>query len=110
MSLDELIAKEFGVRTRPVINPAASSVGTAAVEVAPNNPNRLGLVFINLSTNVIYLTPDNAPTTARGVRLSPNGGAVAFNYREDFHIVGYAWYAIADGAGSNIHVLSVEEY
>lgn len=105
--LSAAIEREIGVPTEPRVNPATGSVGTSVVLIAGNNPNRFALLIINLGSAAVYIAPDNAVATTRGVRLAPSGGSISFNWREDFHIVGWQWFAIADAAAQNILVLEV---
>jgi hypothetical protein len=105
--LSAAITREIGVETEPRINPDTGSVGTSVVRVLPGNPNRFAFVVINLGTAAVYLRPDRDVSASAGIRLAPSGGSFAANWREDFHIVGWDWYAIADAAAQSIFVLEV---
>lgn len=106
-TLTELLRERFGVQVGHRINPLVSTVGTGATALVGNNPNRLALVIINLSANVIYVAPDFQVSTTRGIRLSPNGGQIALVWDEDFNIVGYEWVGISDVGTNAVFVLEV---
>lgn len=107
MTLQDLIDKQFGVKTKHRINNVTTSVGTTSTIIAGNNPNRLALTIINMSPNTIYIAPDEEVSSSRGIVVSPNGGSVQFLYNEDFQMTGYEFYATAS-AVSTIFVLEVE--
>jgi hypothetical protein len=101
------IAKEIGIPTEPRVNPDTGSVGVAVVRVLPNNPNRFGFIIINLGLSAVYVAPDRAVSATRGIRLAPSGGSFSANWREDFQLVGWDWYAIADAAAQDVFVMEV---
>jgi len=107
MTLSELLTQQFKVKTRAIANPLVSAVGTSAVRVLSNNPNRLAWIIINLSTNSLYLAFDNTVSTSRGIYVGPNGGYATLVWDEDFDLVGWELYAVASGAGSNIYVVEI---
>jgi len=109
-TLNELIDAQLGVRVRPQINPLTSSVGTTPTRIFSNNPNRVAFLVVNISANKVFLLPDNTVTTSRGILLTNNGGGLVANWREDFHLVGYEWWAVADAAGSSILCLELITY
>lgn len=100
-TLADLLTDKLGVRTTSRINPEGSSLGTSIARVFGNNPNRVAWLFINLSTNAIYLAPDPTPSSTRGIRIGVSGGSASFVWDEDFDVVGYEWNGVADAAGSN---------
>lgn len=110
MSLEALIAAKLGVRTRPIENRLVSSVGTSVLELLPNDPNRLAAVIINLSTNVLYVTPGRDPSSSKGIRIAPSGGTLLLLWDEDFHTVGSSWFGVASGAASAVYTLEEVEY
>lgn len=109
-TLDELLLEKFKVRTRAVENPKVTSLGTTATLVLANNPNRLGWVIVNLSSNVIYLGFANDVSSSKGVRLAANGGFASRIWDEDFHPTGWAVWGIASGAGSAIYSYEIISY
>lgn len=106
--LSDAIDREFGVRTRLIINPVTGSVGTTATEILRNNPDRLSWVIINLSANFGFIdfTPQVAAT--RGIRLSANGGSAAATWRDDGELVGHPVFALLDTAAGDFYVVEVE--
>jgi hypothetical protein len=105
--LHELLFDKFKINTRPNVNPLASSVGTSAVKVLDNNPDRVGWFIVNLSSNVIYLHFDSSVSPSKGIAISPNGGFASMVWDEDFHAVGWEIWAKASGEGSQIYVVEI---
>ena len=106
-SLAAAIEAEIGGPTEPRVNPVTSSVGTSVARIASANPNRFALTIVNLGAVAIYVAPDNAPSSTRGIRLAPSGGALTLNWRDDFQLAGWDWFAIADAAATAIFVMEV---
>lgn len=80
-------------------------VGTGASQVALNNPNRVSLLFINISADIIFIGFSPDPSSTNGILLVPNGGSFGLDITTDFQLTGYAVYAISTGAASNLLVL-----
>ncbi len=105
--LSAAIAREIGIDTEPRANPLLTSVGVAVVKIVPNNPNRFALLIMNLGSVAMYVKPSLDVSATSGIRLAPNGGQISLNWREDFHLTGWDWYAIADAAATELFVLEV---
>jgi len=106
-ALSDAIDREFGVPTEPRINPVTNSVGTSIVRILGNNPNRMSFSIVNLGTSAMFIAPDNGPSTSRGIRLDAGGGSFSANWRDDAHLTGWDWFAIAEAAAQSIFVLEV---
>ena len=100
-----LLTDKFGTLSTPRTNPlGVASIGTTAVKVLSNNPNRFEWTFSNLSPNTIYLFFDSTVSTSNGYVASPSGGFVRCYWEEDGERVGYEVWAIANGAASSFLV------
>ena len=110
MPLANLLLERFKVRTRAVQNPLITSVGTTALQILSNNPNRLGFTIINLSTNNMYLALTNDVSSTKGILLTPSGGSFGMVWDEDFQMVAWAWWVVAAGANSAVYSVEVLEY
>ncbi len=108
MSLAEVLMKRWGVRSQAAQKTV--SLGVAAAEIVPNNPQRLACTIINLSTNSVYLALDNSVAATKGILLVPTGGSATFSLEDDFQMVGWAIWGIASGAASSLYVIEVTEY
>lgn len=108
--LDDLIAKEFGVKTRHYINRELAEVGTAASKVIRADNDRLAFLIINMSSNAMYLAPEDIPSSAKGIILAANGGYYGALWSEELHLVGYQWNIIAAGAASDLFTFEVVGY
>jgi len=89
---------------------STTTIGTTVSEVVGSNPDRLGLLILNLSNNTVFVGIENNVSTTNGIRLGANGGSVAFNVTDDGMIQTRALYGIATGAGSQIYVLSLSRF
>lgn len=107
VSLHKLIDERFGVRTRGVQNRANVQQTITAGLVLRNDSSRLAATIINLGTNPVFITPDGAPTTTRGIRVGPSGGAITLLWDEDFNLVGLEWFGVTDAGTSDLYVLEV---
>ena len=104
--LSDLIAAEVGRPTVPVFDPLVTSVGTSVVRVLDPGPDRVSFIIVNLSAVAIYVAPRLGVSATSGIRLAPNGGSLSLSWRDDFHLVGWEWYAVADAAASAILTLA----
>ncbi len=100
--LSDLLKSRLGIETRNQESPVGAVVNAASALLLPNNPDRVGLIIVNLSANVIYISPRDPAAAAAGIRLDANGGWRSFVWDEDFELVSHDWYAIATGAGSAV--------
>jgi hypothetical protein len=105
MTLQQLLIGQFGVSATD-LNEAYISVGTTPINLLSNNPNRIGFIISNLSTNTCYvgLTPATSSTT--GLFLAA-GGELTSTWRDDFNSVGFARYAVSPGGTSNFYVAEI---
>ncbi len=108
--LDELIKDRFKFNTRPNINPLIDSLGTTPEKVFDNNPDRVALVIVNLSSNNIYLGFTRDVSANKGIIISPNGGSFSMVYDEDFHAVGWEIWGVASGLNSPIYCIEILAY
>ena len=105
-SLAMLIDEEFGAETEPRINPLRSSIGTTALQLFAQNPNRVAFHLVNLSSNTMYVGPFADVSASKGYRVGPGGGTLISRYQIDWHLTGNEWYVVATASSSSL--LSVE--
>jgi hypothetical protein len=105
-SLADLLAREYGVKTDYRLNPRTAVVNIAVTQVFATSPRRVGMCFLNLSANTIYIAPDEEVAATRGVLLTPTGGSFSLIWNEDFELVTFPWWATA--AANNSALLSIE--
>ena len=89
---------------------ATTTVGTTISSIVESNPDRLGLLILNLSTNTVFVAIENNPSATNGIRLGANGGSVAFNVTDDGMIQTRAMFALATGAASSVYVLELTRF
>lgn len=109
-SIQDMLSSRYHVRITTREAAVGFTVGVAAALIVPNNPRRLAIVFVNLSANNIYVSPDNDVAADHGIVLVPNGGTLSLNYREDLVLPSLAWYGISAGAGSDFYWLEANIY
>ena len=81
------------------------TLGVAAAQALRQNPTRLAFLFVNLSPNVMYLTPLGTPSAAKGVYVGPNGGSFSVLAEEDGEVVAWEWRGLAVAAASPYFLL-----
>jgi|SRR6478735_3061072 len=88
----------------------SAAIGTGPVVVAQNDPERVELMFVNLSVNIIYLRMAGVPTSTVGIPLAPNGGFLTVNMLEDLTLPSMQWQAVAAASPSQLAVYGVRRY
>ena len=61
--------------------------------------------FVNLSAQIMYLTPIGIPSALKGYYLGPNGGTLSISAEEDGEVVAWEWLGVALGAASPYFLL-----
>jgi hypothetical protein len=79
--------------------PTSATVGVASSTVVASNTARTGLVLVNDSSLIIYLSLNGDAEVNKGIRLNANGGS--FTMQSSTFSTG-AIKAIATGAGANL--------
>lgn len=105
--LSDLLLDRFKIKTRTVVNPLVAAVGVAAIPVLLNHPDRVGFVFINLSANIIYISPLPTVLATAGISIPANGGGISLVWDEDFELVSHEWFGIATGAASAVFIAEI---
>lgn len=107
MNLSQLLEQQFKVKTRTEINKlGVVNVGTTALKLMANNPNRLAWIIINLSVNTLYVALTNDPSSNKGILIGANGGTASMLWNEDFEATGYEIWGV--GSASNTYIYIVE--
>ena len=73
----------------------------------PQNGDRLGLVLVNTAVNQMFVGLSPAVGSLDGIVLSPNGGAIAMNVRDDMTLTTRAWWALSITAPGILYVLEI---
>ena len=105
--LQRLIDKEIGVSTDPVFNPLVTQIETTTTRFLSNDQNRVAFLYVNLGANQTFIYPSPAVSSSLGIRISPNGGSVFMDYKEDLHLVGMDWHGAADSAAAVCLVIAL---
>jgi len=107
-AIHDLLAERFGVRTRVVIDPESNTdVGTTAERLLRADPSRLAFLLQNLDTvDSLYVTPDSAPSSTRGILVPPQG-SITVALDEDFALPAEEWFGVADAAATPIFIMAV---
>ncbi|MBA7584774.1 hypothetical protein ES708_26734 [subsurface metagenome] len=107
MNVDDLLEKQFGVKTTYNVNPEVDLVAVKKTRILDGNPRRVSFVLINLGDVFITVSPTSDVSLTKGIYLVPHGGSLSMVWTEDFEMPTMEWYAIANGANSEIFVLEV---
>ena len=89
------------VRPIKTVTDSFATIGAASGLALAANVQRVNAVFVNDSSETIYLARGNAAVLNRGIRLNANGGSYEIDSSNLF--LGDV-YAIATGAASNMTV------
>ena len=91
-----VVEQLWGVRTVTRENPlAVADIDTATKQLLPADPDRLGILFINLGTGTVYVSWLEVVAATNGIRVSANGGHVYMSTPEDASLVTRAWFGMA---------------
>ncbi len=107
-ALARFAERHFGVKTRATTADIITVASPAVIQAAPNNPDRLMLVFMNLSGTDMYVSPDRRPSNTHGVLLQNGGGSLSLRAEADGELVGYEWTAWCTAALEELFVMEVE--
>lgn len=107
MNVSDLLEKQFGVKTTYETNPLVDQAEITVTRILPYNPRRVSFVLINLGDVYITVGPTSDIGLRKGIYLVPNGGTLSMVWTEDFEMPCMEWYALANGAPSEIYVMEV---
>lgn len=104
-SLHELLLSTYGIET--IDEDSVVDVNTTVGRVLPNNPQRIGLLFLNLSANNIYIKTRGDVASNNGISLIGNGSGYAFTWEHDGILISRNWYAVASVNPSRLYIQEV---
>lgn len=105
VNVRQVIQKLYGINAYSQ-GTARTTGGAGTVTAAfRNNSTRVALLVFNLSVNVMFISPDPAPSAANGIRLDPNGGRLLLNFKDDLELCGYEWNIFDAVGGSAFYIL-----
>ena len=106
-TLDALLEQEYNVSTHPGNQSGVKVVGTSVSQLVSANPNRVSLTVMNIGSVSVWLDIENTVSSTTGLLLSPNGGVMSLNWRDDMSMIPREWFVIAAGIGTNVKVFEV---
>lgn len=86
--------------------PTVVSVGTSVTQLVAFDSERTSLTIVNLSSNDVYVGPEEGVSATRGIRLAPSGGLLGVNVFQDTTLPMEGWWAVATGASSSVYVIA----
>lgn len=107
MTLQELLEKQWGVKTDMRVNPIVAQVETTKTQLLKPNPNRLAWTLINLGDNQLHASFEPDVSNEKGVYVSATGGVFGLLWSEDFILVTYPVWAIATTAAAKVYLVEV---
>lgn len=93
-----------------VENESQVNVAATVTQLCLGAGDRVGLVFINIGTQDVYIALSASVASFNGIFLSANGGSVSLTVRDDFTLTSRAWYAVANGGMGSVYVLEVVRF
>lgn len=85
-------------------NPTIATTVGVAID---GNGDRVGLVFVNLGANPVYVSLNSGVGSTNGILLGQTGGSISMTVRDDFTLPSRRWYGISTGGNSAIYVLEL---
>lgn len=107
MNLQDVIERQFGVKTSIRVNPLVAQVETTKTQLLKPNPNRLAWTLINLGSTVMYVGFTQDVATTKGVLVSATGGVFGLLFSEDFTLCAFPVWAIADTSADACYLVEV---
>jgi hypothetical protein len=97
------VETQLGSPTREIeSNP---NILTSVTQIVNNNPDRVGLIIVNMGANDVFIGLTNTVSTSNGIRIVANGGNVTMTVRDDFTLPARAWIGIGSGGASLMYAL-----
>lgn len=101
----EFVAKEFGGRF--TVNQRVLTVDAGNVVVAPNDPDRVQLVLLNLGSTSITVSLDKTAVLGQGILLLDNASLYSVNVRDDAILPALQHSAIGSAPAGSLLVLEI---
>jgi len=105
ITLAEMLDNLFGVKSTHRINVEADEINSTVTQILKANPNRLSVLVINLGAQAVFLTPDNSPSSTRGIYLAPNGGSMILMFDKDFQLPASEWWGICSVDNNDVLIM-----
>lgn len=87
-----------------------ASVGVTQSQIFAPDADRLLVMLINMSTNLMYAGFDELVGSTRGIFLAANGGSLILLADEDLVLTTFPIHVISTGVTSNLFHLQVRRY
>lgn len=107
-ALEAFLQSEFGGRFD--VKTTSVSVATALTQVVKHNMERMGLVFVNVGSNDVHITPSREASGSVGILLGSSGGFLSLTARNDLVLVGFDWFGVASTASSDVYIIEILRY
>lgn len=99
------VAKEFGGAFR--VRQEVVTVGTASIVAAPNDPDRVALILVNLGATTITISFQPAAVAGQGILLLDNGSDYSVNVRDDAIIPAWQHTVVSSAVGGSLLVVEL---
>lgn len=97
--------QRLGGPTRAITG--ATTVTTSVISIVNNNPDRVGLLLVNLGTVDVFVWIDNSVSSSKGVRLTANGGFMSLDVNDDFTLPAEQWIGITSSGSATVASLEL---
>jgi hypothetical protein len=94
----------YGLTGTVTVRPSAPQVGTTALLTAKFAPARFALLVCNESVNQCECSPNALVTATYGFVLSPGGGCLNTNVKDDLLLPAQEWWCLCGAASSQLYM------
>jgi hypothetical protein len=105
--LQEYLTRKYGFSVESNDRQVALNA-VLAVPVTVNNPDRVGVIFMNTTANIIYIGLNSAVAVGNGISLAAGIGQANFTADEDGDLPTRQWWAISAAGVPNLYVVEME--
>ena len=81
------------------------TVTTTVSQVVNANGDRVGLLIMNIGTDIAYIGLSAQVSSSFGIELAAGGGVATFTVRDDFTLPARQWMGVAQNTSTVLYVL-----
>ena len=86
------------------------TLGASVISMLAPDADRLGILLVNTSTDLVYVGFDEQVSSSRGIYLAPNGGSLGIQADEDMTLPTLGLYGLSSAASSDILALTLRRF
>lgn len=101
----KFVAATYGGNFR--VRQAVVPVGVASVPAAPNDPDRVALILLNLGATTITVSFQPTAVPGEGILLLDNGSVYSVNVRDDAIMPAWLHNVVSSAVGGSLLVVEI---